>query len=136
MCFSLLPPVSHVVLPDGRMPSTYSTLLGILAGCWVVKFSCEYGASHRLWYFSVDAINNAVSGVWVPSFTETAIDFIQNILNVICICGPSLVWPSLFLLKWGILLLYTVLYSYNHDTSEVFMITQSQQVAAADDGLL
>lgn len=29
--------VSHVVLPEGHMPTTYSTLLGILAGCWVVK---------------------------------------------------------------------------------------------------
>ncbi|XP_041807042.1 BRCA1-associated RING domain protein 1 isoform X2 [Chelmon rostratus] len=31
--------VSHVVLPEGHMPTTYSTLLGLLAGCWVVKFS-------------------------------------------------------------------------------------------------
>nr|XP_046260274.1 BRCA1-associated RING domain protein 1 isoform X2 [Scatophagus argus] len=32
--------VSHVVLPEGPMPTTYSTLLGLLAGCWVVKYSC------------------------------------------------------------------------------------------------
>lgn len=31
--------VSHVVVPEGHMPTTYSTLLGLLAGCWVVKFS-------------------------------------------------------------------------------------------------
>ncbi|KAG8000731.1 BRCA1-associated RING domain protein 1, partial [Nibea albiflora] len=31
--------VSHVVLPEGQMPTTYSTLLGLLAGCWLVKFS-------------------------------------------------------------------------------------------------
>ncbi|KAG7501665.1 BRCA1-associated RING domain protein 1 [Solea senegalensis] len=31
--------VSHVVVPEGHMPTTYSTLLGILAGCWVVRFS-------------------------------------------------------------------------------------------------
>ncbi|KAM4561976.1 BRCA1-associated RING domain protein 1 [Fundulus diaphanus] len=32
-------PVSHVVVPEGQMPTTYSTLLGLLAGCWVVKYS-------------------------------------------------------------------------------------------------
>lgn len=37
-----VPAVSHVVLPDGAMPTTFSTLLGLLAGCWVVNFSCEY----------------------------------------------------------------------------------------------
>ncbi|XP_074550236.1 BRCA1-associated RING domain protein 1 [Halichoeres trimaculatus] len=31
--------VSHVVVPEGPMPTTYSTLLGLLAGCWIVKFS-------------------------------------------------------------------------------------------------
>ncbi|XP_031155989.1 BRCA1-associated RING domain protein 1 isoform X1 [Sander lucioperca] len=31
--------VSHVVVPEGNMPITNSTLLGLLAGCWVVKFS-------------------------------------------------------------------------------------------------
>ncbi|XP_037542832.1 BRCA1-associated RING domain protein 1 [Nematolebias whitei] len=31
--------VSHVVVPEGQMPTTYSTLLGILAGCWIVKYS-------------------------------------------------------------------------------------------------
>ncbi|XP_038158551.1 BRCA1-associated RING domain protein 1 isoform X1 [Cyprinodon tularosa] len=31
--------VSHVVVPEGQMPTTYSTLLGLLAGCWVVKYS-------------------------------------------------------------------------------------------------
>ncbi|XP_028446589.1 BRCA1-associated RING domain protein 1 isoform X2 [Perca flavescens] len=31
--------VSHVVVPEGHMPITNSTLLGLLAGCWVVKFS-------------------------------------------------------------------------------------------------
>ncbi|XP_038554370.1 BRCA1-associated RING domain protein 1-like [Micropterus salmoides] len=31
--------VSHVMVPEGHMPTTYSTLLGLLAGCWVVKFS-------------------------------------------------------------------------------------------------
>ncbi|XP_034550034.1 BRCA1-associated RING domain protein 1 [Notolabrus celidotus] len=31
--------VSHVVVPEGLMPTTYSTLLGLLAGCWIVKFS-------------------------------------------------------------------------------------------------
>ncbi|KAM6934012.1 BRCA1-associated RING domain protein 1 [Xenentodon cancila] len=31
--------VSHVVVPEGIMPTTYSTLLGLLAGCWVVKYS-------------------------------------------------------------------------------------------------
>ncbi|XP_075896134.1 BRCA1-associated RING domain protein 1 [Nelusetta ayraudi] len=31
--------VSHVVLPEGDLPTTFSTLLGLLAGCWVVRFS-------------------------------------------------------------------------------------------------
>ncbi|XP_059198147.1 BRCA1-associated RING domain protein 1 [Centropristis striata] len=31
--------VSHVVVPGGHMPTTSSALLGLLAGCWVVKFS-------------------------------------------------------------------------------------------------
>ncbi|XP_068602763.1 BRCA1-associated RING domain protein 1 [Brachionichthys hirsutus] len=31
--------VSHVVLPEGHMPTTFSTLLGLLAGCWIVRFS-------------------------------------------------------------------------------------------------
>ncbi|KAA8588256.1 hypothetical protein FQN60_001450, partial [Etheostoma spectabile] len=31
--------VSHVVVPEGHMPITNSTLLGLLAGCWIVKFS-------------------------------------------------------------------------------------------------
>ncbi|KAF3843009.1 hypothetical protein F7725_001858 [Dissostichus mawsoni] len=31
--------VSHVVVPEGHMPTTSSTLMGLLAGCWVVKFS-------------------------------------------------------------------------------------------------
>uniref|UniRef100_A0A3P8T6P0 BRCA1 associated RING domain 1 n=1 Tax=Amphiprion percula TaxID=161767 RepID=A0A3P8T6P0_AMPPE len=33
--------VSHVVVPEGQMPTTYSTLLGVLAGCWVVRYSVE-----------------------------------------------------------------------------------------------
>nr|XP_020463367.1 BRCA1-associated RING domain protein 1 [Monopterus albus] len=31
--------VSHVVVPEGHMPTTYSTLMGLLAGCWVVRYS-------------------------------------------------------------------------------------------------
>ncbi|XP_061579713.1 BRCA1-associated RING domain protein 1 [Cololabis saira] len=31
--------VSHVVVPEGKMPTTYSSLLGLVAGCWVVKYS-------------------------------------------------------------------------------------------------
>ncbi|XP_041663733.1 BRCA1-associated RING domain protein 1 isoform X2 [Cheilinus undulatus] len=31
--------VSHVVVPEGHMPTTFSALLGLLAGCWIVKFS-------------------------------------------------------------------------------------------------
>ncbi|XP_061697130.1 BRCA1-associated RING domain protein 1 isoform X2 [Syngnathoides biaculeatus] len=31
--------VSHIVVPEGPLPSTYSTLLGLLAGCWIVKYS-------------------------------------------------------------------------------------------------
>lgn len=31
--------VTHVVVPDGLMPSTSSALLGILGGCWVVSYS-------------------------------------------------------------------------------------------------
>ncbi|XP_051937618.1 BRCA1-associated RING domain protein 1 isoform X2 [Hippocampus zosterae] len=31
--------VSHVVVPEGPMPRTYSALLGLLAGCWIVKYS-------------------------------------------------------------------------------------------------
>ncbi|XP_056245883.1 BRCA1-associated RING domain protein 1 [Seriola aureovittata] len=31
--------VSHIVVPEGHMPTTYSTLLGLLAGCWVVRYS-------------------------------------------------------------------------------------------------
>ncbi|MEQ2227148.1 hypothetical protein ILYODFUR_034815 [Ilyodon furcidens] len=27
------------------MPTTYSTLLGLLAGCWVVKYSCTVASS-------------------------------------------------------------------------------------------
>lgn len=38
---SLLLPVSHIVLPEGQMCTTFSTLLGLLAGCWVVRYTCE-----------------------------------------------------------------------------------------------
>lgn len=31
--------VTHVVVPDGPMPTTSSTLRGLLAGCWVIKYS-------------------------------------------------------------------------------------------------
>ncbi|KAK2839660.1 hypothetical protein Q5P01_013400 [Channa striata] len=31
--------VSHVVVPEGHMPTTNSTLLGLLAGCWIVRYS-------------------------------------------------------------------------------------------------
>ncbi|KAM9851193.1 BRCA1-associated RING domain protein 1 [Aulostomus maculatus] len=31
--------VSHVVVPEGAMPTSSSTLLGLLAGCWVVRYS-------------------------------------------------------------------------------------------------
>ncbi|XP_021435291.2 BRCA1-associated RING domain protein 1 isoform X1 [Oncorhynchus mykiss] len=31
--------VTHVVVPDGPMPTTLSTLLGLLNGCWVLNFS-------------------------------------------------------------------------------------------------
>ncbi|XP_040913835.1 BRCA1-associated RING domain protein 1 isoform X2 [Toxotes jaculatrix] len=31
--------VSHVVVPEGHLPTTYSTLLGLLSGCWVVRYS-------------------------------------------------------------------------------------------------
>ncbi|XP_034059903.1 LOW QUALITY PROTEIN: BRCA1-associated RING domain protein 1 [Gymnodraco acuticeps] len=31
--------VSHVVVPEGHMPTTSSSLMGLLAGCWVVKCS-------------------------------------------------------------------------------------------------
>ncbi|CAJ1079857.1 BRCA1-associated RING domain protein 1 [Xyrichtys novacula] len=48
--------VSHVVVPEGPMPTTYFTLLGLLAGCWIVKFSCEYQERCRLVYFSVDTV--------------------------------------------------------------------------------
>ncbi|TMS06189.1 BRCA1-associated RING domain protein 1 [Larimichthys crocea] len=50
--------VSHVVLPEGQMPTTYSTLLGLLAGCWLVKFS---------W---VDACLQA--GEWMPETEHEA----------------------------------------------------------------
>ncbi|KAK7939642.1 hypothetical protein WMY93_002968 [Mugilogobius chulae] len=30
--------VTHVVVPDGQTPTTFSTLLGLLVGCWVVKY--------------------------------------------------------------------------------------------------
>ncbi|XP_028991902.1 BRCA1-associated RING domain protein 1 isoform X2 [Betta splendens] len=31
--------VSHVVVPEGHLPTTYSALLGLLAGCWIVRYS-------------------------------------------------------------------------------------------------
>uniref|UniRef100_A0A8C6TAK9 BRCA1 associated RING domain 1 n=1 Tax=Neogobius melanostomus TaxID=47308 RepID=A0A8C6TAK9_9GOBI len=31
--------VTHVVVPDEQMPTTFNALLGVLAGCWVVKYS-------------------------------------------------------------------------------------------------
>ncbi|KAM9343096.1 BRCA1-associated RING domain protein 1 [Pholidichthys leucotaenia] len=31
--------VSHVVVPEGQMPSTFTALLAVLTGCWVVTFS-------------------------------------------------------------------------------------------------
>ncbi|XP_067114899.1 BRCA1-associated RING domain protein 1 [Osmerus mordax] len=31
--------VTHVVVPDGPMPTTLTTLLGVLSGCWVLGFS-------------------------------------------------------------------------------------------------
>ncbi|XP_047456624.1 BRCA1-associated RING domain protein 1 isoform X2 [Mugil cephalus] len=50
--------VSHVVVPEGQMPTTYSTLLGVLAGCWVVRYS---------W---VEACLQA--GKWVPEAEHEA----------------------------------------------------------------
>uniref|UniRef100_A0A3Q4B1W9 BARD1 Zinc finger RING-type domain-containing protein n=1 Tax=Mola mola TaxID=94237 RepID=A0A3Q4B1W9_MOLML len=47
---------SHIVLPEGPMPTTFSTLMGLLAGCWLVKFSCEYAVRHYLQDISVDAL--------------------------------------------------------------------------------
>ncbi|KAM8856119.1 BRCA1-associated RING domain protein 1 [Spinachia spinachia] len=38
--------VSHVVVPVGHAPTTSSTLLGLLAGCWVVKFSWVEACLH------------------------------------------------------------------------------------------
>ncbi|KAG7227447.1 hypothetical protein INR49_005261 [Caranx melampygus] len=35
--------VTHIVVPEGHMPTTYSTLLGLLSGCWIVRYSCKYG---------------------------------------------------------------------------------------------
>ncbi|CAL9690653.1 unnamed protein product [Knipowitschia caucasica] len=34
--------VTHVVVPDGQMPTTFSSLLGVLMGSWVVHYSCKY----------------------------------------------------------------------------------------------
>ncbi|KAJ0070092.1 hypothetical protein NL108_002414, partial [Boleophthalmus pectinirostris] len=31
--------VTHVVVPEGQMPTTFNTLLGLLVGSWVVKYS-------------------------------------------------------------------------------------------------
>ncbi|CAN9497875.1 unnamed protein product [Ophioblennius macclurei] len=50
--------VSHVVVPEGQMPTTYSTLQGILAGCWIVGYS---------W---VEACLQA--GEWVPEAEHEA----------------------------------------------------------------
>ncbi|XP_045563769.1 BRCA1-associated RING domain protein 1 isoform X2 [Salmo salar] len=33
--------VTHVVVPDGPMPTTLFSLLGLLNGCWVLNFSCK-----------------------------------------------------------------------------------------------
>ncbi|XP_077473706.1 BRCA1-associated RING domain protein 1 isoform X1 [Stigmatopora argus] len=31
--------VSHIIVPEELLPRTYSILLGLLAGCWIVKYS-------------------------------------------------------------------------------------------------
>uniref|UniRef100_A0A3P9BTS8 BRCA1 associated RING domain 1 n=1 Tax=Maylandia zebra TaxID=106582 RepID=A0A3P9BTS8_9CICH len=38
VCVCFLFPVSHIVVPEGQMPTTYSTLMGLLAGCWIAVF--------------------------------------------------------------------------------------------------
>ncbi|XP_068427896.1 BRCA1-associated RING domain protein 1 isoform X1 [Clinocottus analis] len=38
--------VSHVVVPEGHIPTTSSTLLGLLAGCWVVNFTWVEACLH------------------------------------------------------------------------------------------
>ncbi|XP_068558855.1 BRCA1-associated RING domain protein 1 [Cebidichthys violaceus] len=50
--------VSHVVLPEGHMRTTISTLLGLLAGCWVVKFSWVEACLH--------------TGEWMPETEHEA----------------------------------------------------------------
>ncbi|XP_030614481.1 BRCA1-associated RING domain protein 1 [Archocentrus centrarchus] len=50
--------VSHVVVPEGQMPTTYSTLMGLLAGCWIVRYT---------W---VEACLQA--GKWVPEAEHEA----------------------------------------------------------------
>ncbi|XP_029967906.1 BRCA1-associated RING domain protein 1 [Salarias fasciatus] len=52
--------VSHVVVPEGQMPTTFSALQGILGGCWVVRYS---------W---VEACLQA--GEWVPEAEHEAGD--------------------------------------------------------------
>uniref|UniRef100_A0A8C3AZB8 BRCA1 associated RING domain 1 n=2 Tax=Cyclopterus lumpus TaxID=8103 RepID=A0A8C3AZB8_CYCLU len=50
--------VSHVVVPEGHIPTTNSTLLGLLAGCWVVNFSWVEACLHE--------------GEWVPETEHEA----------------------------------------------------------------
>ncbi|CAI5656362.1 BRCA1-associated RING domain protein 1 isoform X1 [Oreochromis niloticus] len=50
--------VSHIVVPEGQMPTTYSTLMGLLAGCWIVRYK---------W---VEACLQA--GKWVPEAEHEA----------------------------------------------------------------
>lgn len=44
-CFPLwlnVCPVTHVVVPDAPiMPSSLTTLQGVLSGCWILTFSCK-----------------------------------------------------------------------------------------------
>lgn len=48
VCVCFLFPVSHIVVPEGQMPTTYSTLMGLLAGYWIVRYKCKYREGCKL----------------------------------------------------------------------------------------
>ncbi|XP_029979999.1 BRCA1-associated RING domain protein 1 isoform X2 [Sphaeramia orbicularis] len=68
--------VSHVVVPEGHMPTTYTTLRGLLAGCWIVKYS---------W---VEACLQA--GEWMPEIQHEAGEGPQRSRINRCSLLPSL----------------------------------------------
>ncbi|XP_061648885.1 BRCA1-associated RING domain protein 1 isoform X2 [Phyllopteryx taeniolatus] len=69
--------VSHIVVPEGPLLSTYSTLLGLLAGCWIVKYS----------YDARKAVLPASSSMFI--FTEFFVQLHSYCTDIVFFFKPS-----------------------------------------------